>query len=112
VQGVTWRVQLVQPAERFSYTPVEGADAAAGAASGRSERATPAPCGRRVLHHLAPAPIEAGVYEREQLLPGTVVRGPAIIQEALCTTLVPPGLDASVGCYGELSIAQRVEPRS
>ena len=95
VQGVTWRVQLVQPAERYTYTPVEGA----------STSAAPTPRGRRTLQQLAPAPVEALVYEREHLRPGAVIAGPAIIQEALCTTLVPPGLVASVGRYGELAIA-------
>jgi N-methylhydantoinase A len=101
VQGVTWRVQLVQPAERFTYTPVEGA----------STSAAPTPRGRRTLHQLAPAPVEALVYEREHLRPGAVIAGPAIIQEALCTTLVPPGLLASVGRYGELALASRAGSR-
>jgi N-methylhydantoinase A len=96
VQGVNWRVQLVQPAERFRYAPLP---VPAGAAA-------PAPRARRTLRHLASAPVEAGVYDREALPPGACVPGPAIIHEALCTTLVPPGHAASVGRFGELSIAR------
>jgi N-methylhydantoinase A/oxoprolinase/acetone carboxylase beta subunit len=67
--------------------------------------AAPVPRARRTLRHLAAAPVEARVYDREALSPGACVPGPAIIHEALCTTLVPPGHAASVGRFGELSIA-------
>jgi N-methylhydantoinase A/oxoprolinase/acetone carboxylase beta subunit len=59
----------------------------------------------RTLQHLAAAPVEAAIHDRESLAIGARVAGPAIIHEALCTTLVPPGHVASVGSCGELAIA-------
>jgi N-methylhydantoinase A len=96
VQGVNWRVQLVQPAERFRYAPLPAPACVA----------APVPRARRTLHFLAATPLEAGIYDRPALAPGTRVSGPAIIHEALCTTLVPAGQAATVGRYGELAIAR------
>jgi N-methylhydantoinase A len=42
------------------------------------------------------------IYEREGLGHGPVIEGPALIQEAGATTLVPPGYRAHVGRVGEL----------
>lgn len=95
VQGVNWRVQLVQPSERFRYAQQPAP----------SDAPAPVPRTRRTLRYLAAGPLEADVYDREALRPGARLRGPAIIHEALCTTLVPPGHAASVGGCGELSIA-------
>jgi N-methylhydantoinase A len=94
VQGVSYRVQLVLPAAKVEYPrlpePPPGAN--------------PVPIGTRTLHELAATPVEARVYEREQLPRGAHVAGPAIIQESLCTTLVGPGQRATVGALGELYI--------
>ena len=64
----------------------------------------PQPIGHRTLRELTPEPVEAAIYERETLPRGSGVAGPAIIQEALCTTLVGPGQQATVGALGELYI--------
>ncbi|MFO1409291.1 MAG: hydantoinase/oxoprolinase family protein [Steroidobacteraceae bacterium] len=95
VQGVNWRVQLLQSADRFRYAPQPLP----------REAAAPAPRARRTLHQLAGKPVEAAIHDRESLAIGARVAGPAIIHEALCTTLVPPGHVARVGSCGELSIA-------
>ena len=42
------------------------------------------------------------VYDRETLGRGPVIEGPALVQEAGSTTLVPPGFRAQVGRVGEL----------
>jgi len=47
---------------------------------------------------------EAGVYERERLLAGNVVQGPAIVAEMDSTTLVLPGHHATVHPSGSLLI--------
>jgi len=102
VQGVNWRLQLVQPAERFRHAPLT-------AAAGTPPLRPPPARGYRTLRYLAPQPVEAAIHEREALRPGMCVPGPAVIHEALCTTLVPPGLAATVGRFGELSIAAAAE---
>jgi N-methylhydantoinase A len=93
VQGVTYRVELVVPADKVEYT----ADAT---------RGWEAPPPRRTieLRHLADEPLPVGEYAREELEPGVRVAGPAIVREALSTTLVCPGQTATVGPFGELLI--------
>jgi N-methylhydantoinase A len=94
VQAVTYRVQLVVASPKFEFTPLPVAIDAPPAA----------PVGTRTLHQYLERDVDAALYERERLVPGQRIAGPAIIQEPLCTTLVPPGLSASVGPLGELCI--------
>jgi N-methylhydantoinase A len=99
VQGVSYRVQLVLPAAKVDYPRLP--DPAPGA--------LPESIGSRTLRELGPTPVEALIYDREQLPRGARVAGPAIIQEALCTTLVGPGQQATVGALGELYIEKTGE---
>jgi N-methylhydantoinase A len=92
VEGVTYRVQLVVPAEKVSYP-------AAAASSG-----APEPVGRREIRYLTEEPIEAAEYRREALGAGQQVEGPAVILESAATTQVPPGHLATIGTYGEILI--------
>ena len=94
VQGVSYRVQVIVPVDKFEYRRLERPD----------DPPAPTPIGHRRLLQLAPVPLDAAIYQRETLSPGSVVAGPAIIQEALCTTLVGPGQQATVGDFGELYI--------
>jgi N-methylhydantoinase A len=93
VQGVSYRVELVVPAEKVEYSARE----AEAAADLEPERLLE-------LGHFASAPLQAGQYTRERLPAGGRVRGPAIIREDLSTTLVCPGQTAEVGPFGELVI--------
>jgi N-methylhydantoinase A len=97
VQAVSYRVQLVVPAPKFEFTPLPPAPDGAAAV----------PLGTRTLRQYLERDVEAAVYERERLAPGQRILGPAIIQEPLCTTLVPPGLTAGVGSLGEICIEVR-----
>jgi N-methylhydantoinase A len=96
VQGVTYRVQLVVPADKIEHVPREAGDGA-----------VPAPARAIELRHLSDEPLRAGEHERESLVVGAVVHGPAVIREALSTTFVMPGQVAQVGRFGEISIEQR-----
>jgi N-methylhydantoinase A len=96
VQGVTYRVQLVVPADKIEHVARQAGDGTA-----------PAPTRTIGLHHLSDEPLGAGEYERESLAVGAVVHGPAVIREALSTTFVMPGQVAEVGRFGEISIEQR-----
>ena len=92
VQAVSYRVQLVVPAPKFEFATLP-------------EATTPAaPIGTRPLRQYLDHDVDAAIYERTHLQAGHRIAGPAIIQEALCTTLVPPGLEASIGRHGEIVI--------
>src|SRR5205823_2004586 len=49
-------------------------------------------------------PKSAALYDREKLLPGAQLTGPAVIVEALTTTIIDPGWQATVLSAGELLI--------
>jgi N-methylhydantoinase A len=89
-------VQLVVPADKIEHAPRERGDGTA-----------PAPARTIELRHLADEPLAANEYEREHLPVGAVVRGPAVIREALSTTFVMPGQVAEIGRFGEIVIEQR-----
>jgi N-methylhydantoinase A len=96
VQGVTYRVQLVVPADKIEHVPRD---------AGNGATATPQ---RTIeLRHLGDEPLTAAEYDRERLPVGAGVRGPAVIREALSTTFVMPGQLAQVGRFGEISIEAR-----
>jgi 5-oxoprolinase (ATP-hydrolysing) len=54
--------------------------------------------------------VETGVYCRENLRPGDVIPGPAVIGEALATTVIDPGWEAEVLGRGELLLTDRSGP--
>lgn len=49
---------------------------------------------------------DTGVFDRTGLVPGDCFAGPAIIEEASCTTVIPPGFDAAVDAYGNIIITR------
>jgi N-methylhydantoinase A len=93
VQGVTYRVELVVPAEKLELRAREP-----------EPRAEARPTGTVVLRHLYDAPCAAPEYARDSLAVGTRLVGPAIVREPLSTTFVCPGQVAEVGRFGELAI--------
>ncbi len=48
--------------------------------------------------------VETAVYERDRLLPGASVAGPAIVESPLTTVVIPPGHRAEVDGYRDLVI--------
>jgi N-methylhydantoinase A len=97
VQGVTYRVQLVIPADKIEY---RAGDVVAEPVLGSASTVE--------VRHLGAAPLQAALYEREDLPIGAAVNGPAIIREALSTTVVMPGQVAEVGRLGEITIEREV----
>jgi N-methylhydantoinase A len=93
VQGVTYRVQLVVPAEKVEYPELDAGGTTA-----------PEPRRVRELRFYGPEPLPTPEYDRPALPVGTVVKGPAIIREDLSTTFVGPGQVASIGRFGEIVI--------
>jgi N-methylhydantoinase A len=89
VESVTYRVQLVARAPKVRY-PLLGV-----------RDGTPPRPGRVIELSCLDAARE---YEREQLLRGDAIAGPAIIREPMSTTHVVAGQRATVGRYGELIV--------
>jgi 5-oxoprolinase (ATP-hydrolysing) len=48
--------------------------------------------------------IDAAIFTREQLHPGNLVHGPAIVAEATATTVIDPGWEANILSGGELLV--------
>ncbi|MCC7428881.1 MAG: hydantoinase/oxoprolinase family protein [Alphaproteobacteria bacterium] len=80
---------------------VAGADVA-GADAGRVER--------RRVHFGAEGWLDAPVHQRESLPVGTVIAGPAVIEEMSSTTLVMPGQSARVDTVGNILLAAAASP--
>jgi N-methylhydantoinase A len=96
VEGVTYRVQLVVPADKLDYEEL------------RHDGGDPAgvqPTRTLQLRHLENVPVKAPEYARETLAPRTRIIGPAIIREPLSTTFVGSGQLADIGRLGEISIS-------
>jgi N-methylhydantoinase A len=65
-----------------------------------------APVGRRPVHFdSAAATTPCDVYRRERLAAGTVIQGPAVVEEYASTTVLLPGDELRVADTGELVIA-------
>jgi N-methylhydantoinase A len=94
VEGVSYRVELLVPAEKVEYS-----------AAGADGDAEVAPETTVELRHLEEGPVQAGCYSREALPVGARVHGPAVIREPLSTTLVGPGQVARIGRFEEIVIA-------
>ena len=44
-------------------------------------------------------------YDRDKLLPGNTLEGPALVVETSATTFLPPGASARVDGHGNLIVA-------
>ena len=93
VQGVSYRVELVVPLEKVTFTAQE-----------ISRESTPSP-GRTIeIRHLEGDRIDAAEYQRDALPVGARFAGPAVVREGLSTTFICPHQVAHVGRFGELVI--------
>jgi len=90
------RVRVAVP----KYEPVEAADA--------GERAAPddAVKGTREVWFGSDAPTVTTLYERDRLPPGSVLGGPAVIEQFDATTVVPDGWRVRVDAFGNLILSR------
>ncbi|GGA64659.1 hypothetical protein GCM10011490_14100 [Pseudoclavibacter endophyticus] len=107
VEGVTYRVEIIVPAEKVAYEPVPD-----------PAPYTPVPSGTVRLEHVATAAsrpgrdaggdgaIDAEWFARSELRPGARITGPAVIREDLSTTYVVAGQRAVIGGCGEIIITK------
>jgi N-methylhydantoinase A/oxoprolinase/acetone carboxylase beta subunit len=59
---------------------------------------------RRVYFDENQAFLDTKIFERERLLAGNAIEGPAIIEESNSTTLIHPGMKGEVDSYGAILI--------
>jgi N-methylhydantoinase A/oxoprolinase/acetone carboxylase beta subunit len=98
VEAIAWRLSGVSERPNLEFPPTTS-----------GTRATPS--SRRVVYFPDTGFDECAVYERTALTTGAAVWGPAIIQERECTTVLPPGCEASVDARGNLLLSvERAEP--
>jgi N-methylhydantoinase A len=72
------------------------------AGTGSAERALK---GRRQVHFSeAEGPLDCAIYDRDALLAGDRLEGPAIVEQMDTTTVVPPGARLGVDRHGSLLI--------
>ncbi|WP_308284449.1 hydantoinase/oxoprolinase family protein [Pseudonocardia oceani] len=95
VEAVTFRVQAVVRTDKLTFEPL-ATRAATGGAPATSTT---------TVRHIYGDDVTATVVERSDLLSGDEIAGPAIVREAMSTTVVPPGRTVRVGRFGELVIS-------
>ncbi|MBI4618195.1 MAG: hydantoinase/oxoprolinase family protein, partial [Planctomycetes bacterium] len=67
--------------------------------------------GERLVHFDGPGHIECPIYERGRLRATNRVVGPAVIEERISCTVVPPGWTATTDDFGNLILAASAELR-
>jgi len=98
VELVTWAVAVSSAAEAPEPAP------------NVSRRAAPAPRARREVYEATLGRMaQFAVYQRDDLAPGNELRGPALIEEAQTTTVVPAGFDAHIEGSGSIVLERRNE---
>ena len=94
VEFTTWKVRAIGPAAA-DLAPAEGAAAAHEAR----------PHGRRLVHLPSrDAPETVSVYRGNDLSPGAQISGPAIVEEATTTVLVPEDATAVIDALGNYRV--------
>ena len=101
VQLVTLRIEAAGLVPKAAFAPrPEGPPDASAAIDGHRDVWMPEAGG------FTPCPI----YARDRLLPGHRIEGPAIIEQMDATTVLPPGMTATVEPYGNLILQSTPTP--
>jgi N-methylhydantoinase A len=96
IEVLSWSVTLGRPAPT-ALPLAEPPPAGSAAPTGQ----------RRLLDARGRDWVEARTYRRERLAPGQRLVGPALVEEANTTTLVPPGFAARLGPAGHLILERQ-----
>jgi N-methylhydantoinase A len=98
VEIVTLRLKAVgrMSKPRFSHQPLKDLDPRA------------ATVGYKQVHFYAARPVPAALYERERLVPGNMVVGPAVVFQLDTTTVIPPSWAATVDSWGNLVVERTI----
>lgn len=93
---VTFRASVSAPLPKIQFGHREG--------SGPTGRAAAPPSVRTARLGVDGGLVELKVWQRPLLLPGTRITGPAVVQEAATSTVLPVGSAAEIGMAGEIII--------
>jgi len=99
VMGVNYRCRIMSPLPKAEYQELPA-----------RTRGKPDVKRKRVLSYLKNAKgseIEVAEFEREELMRGDTIEGPAVIREPMSTTHILEGQKATIGKYGEIRIEMR-----
>jgi N-methylhydantoinase A len=103
VQLVNLRVAAVGRTDRPQPHAIERGTASAAAAQK----------GRRQVHFQETgAFVDCPLYERERLKAGNRIKGPAVIEQADSTLVVPPSFQAVVDAHGRIVVTLAVKPKA
>jgi N-methylhydantoinase A len=96
VETVSWRLTVSSAAPKLPESwPSHGS---------ASSKVTPK--ARRPVSFVGqPSPVDCPVYQRDRLLPGARLSGPAIVEDLESTTVVPPGASVTVDALRMLVIS-------
>jgi 5-oxoprolinase (ATP-hydrolysing) len=94
--------------EAISVEALGRSDAPPEASHGIVRRTTPLARGETVRMYSGGTWRDTGIFERDTIAPGDIIKGPAIIAEQNATTVVEPGWQAEVTRYNHL-VLKRVE---
>ena len=104
VQLVNLRLSALSEVEKPRLGGMEGA----------SDPVQVQPRSRRPVYFPGEGYVDTPIFSRDDLVPGSEITGPAIIQEAVSTTLVPPGFSLTADTSGNLvathDVAQPANP--
>lgn len=96
VMGVTYRSRIMVPLPKAPYEKVS-----------QRQAGRPKTQRKKVLSCIKDSKgndIEVSEYDREELMLGDVIKGPAIIREPMSTTHILEGQKAVIGKYGEIYV--------
>ena len=98
IEALSWTLTITAPRESGGVAAAASEAAPGGAAEPIGRQALFDPATRRA--------VDAGVFLRADLPPGSRVPGPALITEEQTTTVVPPGWQARIGAAAEIVLTQ------
>lgn len=96
VIATTYRTMLVLPTPKLEYPQLPRRKK--GKMIGQQKK----------LQYISDSQLTINEYQRDTLLHGDEIEGPAIIREPKCTIMVCSGQSARVGKYGEIHIERRI----
>src|SRR5437773_1695238 len=106
IEIVTWKLSATGQTSpvRLRRASETGRARHTGEEAGESSARKP---GRRAWFPETDGWIDTPVYDRYRLAPGHCLRGPAIVEERESTTVLPPGVTATVDDYASLIVSVR-----
>jgi N-methylhydantoinase A len=112
VEWVNLRVTGVGPIRRPTLRPLPREKAMPDPPAPTSHPPGPAAAGTRpACFDPSHGFVDTAIYRRDDLSPGELIVGPAVVEEYGATVPLPPGFQAEVDRFGNLVVTRREESR-